>query len=202
MQTKVSKFFSNSNYFYRYIEEDLDPEVVIDTEEAVQKIEEEADLDQAQDQIEVIVAEEETATETMIEKIGIEEIEIGIEMMTEIEKGIEDTVVTEKETILMKGIDQGQDREEALSRETQEKGVKEMERLTTIDLTAETQILRGITGLIDQKEGQIDPMKEMKEEKLMLKDLDRVQRDTLQEWSLISKMKALIKRTMSELLQK
>jgi len=172
---------------------------VIDTEEAVQKIEEEADLDQAQDQIEVIVAEEETATETMIEKIGIEEIEIGIEMMTEIEKGIEDTVVTEKETILMKGIDQGQDREEALSRETQEKGVKEMERLTTIDLTAETQILRGITGLIDQKEGQIDPMKE---EKLMLKDLDRVQRDTLQEWSLISKMKALIKRTMSELLQK
>lgn len=172
---------------------------MIDTEEAVQKIEEEADLDQAQDQIEVIVAEEETATETMIEKIGIEEIEIGIEMMTEIEKGIEDTVVTEKETILMKGIDQGQDREEALSRETQEKGVKEMERLTTIDLTAETQILRGITGLIDQKEGQIDPMKE---EKLMLKDLDRVQRDTLQEWSLISKMKALIKRTMSELLQK
>ena len=175
---------------------------MIDTEEAVQKIEEEADLDQAQDQIEVIVAEEETATETMIEKIGIEEIEIGIEMMTEIEKGIEDTVVTEKETILMKGIDQGQDREEALSRETQEKGVKEMERLTTIDLTAETQILRGITGLIDQKEGQIDLMKEMKEEKLMLKDLDRVQRDTLQEWSLISKMKALIKRTMSELLQK
>lgn len=172
---------------------------MIDTEEAVQKIEEEADLDQAQDQIEVIVAEEETATETMIEKIGIEEIEIGIEMMTEIEKGIEDTVVTEKETILMKGIDQGQDREEALSRETQEKGVKEMERLTTIDLTAETQILRGITGLIDQKEGQIDPMKE---EKLMLKDLDRVQRDTLQERSLISKMKALIKRTMSELLQK